>query len=100
MFAKLIIGKHIVDSGKKFDPVIMNSSCRTLIQLRLKFAIGASNLKLLFQQNMEFLIVTGRGRQGQMCFTTGVSKLVRLGGLCIIFVDEREIFIYTNFTLK
>lgn len=74
MFVKLVIGKHVVYSGKKFDPVIMNSSDYKADTV-VTFPIGSIKFKVtLSAKQVEFLIVTGRGGQGQMCFTTGVSK--------------------------
>lgn len=73
MFVKLVIGKHVVYSGKKFDPV-MNSSAYKADTV-VTSPIGSIKFKVtLSAKQVEFLVVTGRGRQGQMCFTTGVSK--------------------------
>lgn len=74
MLVKLVIGNYIVYSGKKFGlcyKFILYKDDTVVTEI--SFWSIKSKVTLLAKQ-VEFLLVTGRGGQVQVCFATGMSK--------------------------
>lgn len=73
MFLKLIKGNYIVYSGKKFDSYYKFIFYKDNTVLTYISYWSIKSKVTLIAKQLEFLLVTGRGRQVQVCFATGMS---------------------------